>query len=225
MPYTSSGFLFVNRLQCKVEIELREVSGSNEAAALSLIRESHYQPGEPRGRVVAAYFVDQKAAAELRRNVAPPRIDPLLAGAAVVDRGCVRGKPKGREELANAHFPTLDLERTARNATVEVMGLAMINRVAVHETFRGVGIGRALASECRRFAGTEFAPPARFIEVMTTRRIDEARKLCSGAAKDDFLQRAGFVLVRRPTGRAWRSLGHGAHKELTVRLYYWAPAL
>lgn len=101
----------------------------------------------------------------------------------------------------------------------------MINRVAVHETFRGLGIGRALALECRRFAGTGFRPPARFIEVMTTRRIDEARTLCSGEAKDDFLQRAGFVLVRSHTGRAWRCLSHGARSELTVRLYYWAPAL
>lgn len=91
MNYTSNSSLFIDSLRCEVDIEFREVRGIEEAEAVSLIRESHYQQGEPRGRTIAAYFVDEKAAAKLRHDAVPSGINPRLAGAAVIDRGCVRG--------------------------------------------------------------------------------------------------------------------------------------
>ncbi len=205
-------------------IQVAEAQAKDIGAAHELISDTHYQKGRAPGMLVVAklsgsgwWRIQQSARLKL---------DTMIIGAAVVGLGCTRGKPCGREFLAREHFPSMNLGELRRDVTIQQMQLAMINRVAVHDAFRGIGLGTDLAYECRRLAHVG-ARPARFIEVMTTRRYKEADALIQGkAAGNDFLQRAGFTLVPRWTDRKRRVLRPDSNRyEDTVRLYYWAPAV
>jgi hypothetical protein len=208
------------------EIIIAEATVAERAPALQLIRQAHYQRGDPPGRILVARIANERC---YERLVKAERIDArygLLLGAAVISSGCTHGSPVGRQHLRDAHFPQLDLAALTRDVVVAKMKLAMLRRVAVAANCRGFGIGEKLALESRRFASRMF-PPARFVEVMTTRRLNDAKKLISSEGKiEDFLQNAGFILAPRYTGRSRRLLTAGAnYAEDTVRLYYWAPAI
>jgi hypothetical protein len=189
-----------------------------------LIRESHYQKADAYGQVVIAKLSD--AAWERVARKFKSKAYSRLIGAAIVGRGCTRGKPVGRLHLAEKHFPRLDLSSLPRDVTVERMRLAMIHRVAVVPEFRDYGIGTRLAYECRKVARVENRP-ARFVEVITTRKRGEAIASIQGEAeREDFLQNAGFVLAPQWSGRERRRLGPQPTKfEDTVRLYYWASTI
>jgi hypothetical protein len=114
MLHLGRASIFVPELGCAATLTFRQVRGADEAKAHALIQKSHYQQGEARGLTIGAYFEDETVASRLCPRVASRNSAPFLAGAAVIDRGCMRGKPTGRADLAHTRFPTLNLEGTVR---------------------------------------------------------------------------------------------------------------
>lgn len=102
-----------------------------------------------------------------------------FAGALVLGGGCAYAAPVGRNHLVEVHELDVDLEELTRGEIVTELGLTMINRVAVVPELKGFGIGSALAKVARRYAPRLF-PGAQFVEVMTTRRIRDARAITAG---------------------------------------------
>ena len=157
------------------------------------IGEHHYRDGNPRGSIIACY-VDSASPlcpVSLRRDDGKWP----FAGALVLGGGCAYAAPVGRYDLVQRHNLNIHLEELTRGEIVTNLGLTMINRVAVIPDMKGLGVGSALALAARRYAPRLFAG-ARFVEVMTTRRLRDAKALASGTyARRDFLQLAGFTVA------------------------------
>jgi GNAT superfamily N-acetyltransferase len=190
-------------------------------AARELIDRVHYQEGKVDGAFIICF-------AELARiKAAVPSFCPgfisdglCLIGAAVVKSGIMYAKPNGRRDLAERNFPYLAYDKLSRAEVVRQMGLALISRVAVEPQLQRHGIGRVLAEECRKRAPT-LVPGSRFIEVMTSQRLQDAKRLLKKKnAANDFLQAAGFRLVPILTKIQKPRQQNGRDR----RLYYWAAA-
>ncbi|XEN31772.1 GNAT superfamily N-acetyltransferase [Ensifer sp. WSM1721] len=193
----------------------RVIPRNASGAVLDFIGEQHYREGNPRGKVIACYLdpTSQLCPQKFRR----PDGKWPFAGALVLGGGCAYAAPVGRNHLVEVHELDVDLEELTRGEIVTELGLTMINRVAVVPELKGFGIGSALAKVARRYAPRLF-PGAQFVEVMTTRRIRDARAITAGTyLKRDFLQVAGFTVA--PTVSSERRSGG----ERTGMLYYFAP--
>jgi GNAT superfamily N-acetyltransferase len=204
----------------RISIEWKKPTSSDEDAARRLINRVHYQQGKIYGEFIIG-FTPIKQIASIRPSFVPNWTsgDICLVGAAVLKNGITHGNPKGRRDLAAKHFPELKLNRMDRGEIVSEMALARISRVAVEPELHGLGIGRALAMECRKKA-SQLVPGSQYIEVMTSQRLKDAKRLLTKeAAKSDFLQAAGFRLAPFFTKIQKPLLGRDR------RLYYWASAV
>jgi ribosomal protein S18 acetylase RimI-like enzyme len=190
-------------------------------AARKLIDRVHYQEGKVDGAFIICF-------AELNRiKAVVPSFCPVfesdglcLVGSAVIKSGIMYAKPKGRRDLAERHFPHLSYDKLGRAEVVRQMGLALISRVAVEPQLQSYGIGRLLAEECRKRAPA-LVPGSRFVEVMTSQRLQDAQRLLKKKnAGNDFLQAAGFRLVPTLTKIQRPRQQNGRDR----RLYYWAKA-
>lgn len=129
----------------QLEVTFKSPCWRGHSAASSLIARTHYQ----RGRISGEFIVGYAQVGRLREI--KPRFRPAwccgelcLVGAAVIAPGCAYSNPKGRRDLAAAHFPRLSLDTITRDAIVRAMGLAMITRIAPNQTRTMGGAGTDL---------------------------------------------------------------------------------
>jgi GNAT superfamily N-acetyltransferase len=199
----------------KVDCAPNEIS-----AARGLIERVHYQDGKADGGFVVG-FADLDEVNVIAPNFAPSAISgkQCLVGVAVIRPGISYASPVGRRDLAAKCFPQIDLAKLTRGEAVRQMGLALISRVVVEPDLHGRGIGRALASECRKKAAS-IVPGSRYVEVMTSQRLSDA-EFKKQNAEHDFLQAAGFQLAPYFTKVA----KHRRRDRRDRSLYYWAPVI
>lgn len=196
-------------------VGFRIIPRERSASILRFIDKQHYRDGNPRGKVIACYIdPDSRLCPDSMR-----RSDRRwsFAGALVLGGGCAYAAPVGRHDLVRKHGINVNLEELTRGEIVSSLGLTMINRVAVEPTLKGLGVGTALALSARRYAPRLYAG-ARFVEVMTTRSLRDAKAIASGTGVSrDFLQLAGFTVASTVSSERFNG---GAR---TGMLYYYAP--
>lgn len=192
------------------------IRGAQFRPIMNFIGEQHYRTGTPRGEVIACYV--NPASSLCPSDWRSSRSAWPFAGALVLGRGCAYAAPVGRYDLIKQHDIDLDLSQLNRGEVVNRLGLAMINRVAVHPDMKSAGVGTALAMVARKYAPKLFAG-AKFVEVMTTRRLKDAEAIAGGRyVGGDFLLSAGYSVASTVTGR---KSGNGGR---TAMLYYFAEA-
>jgi hypothetical protein len=203
-----------------VKIIWKQPSCRDRDAARKLIERIHYRDGVISGEFVTAFANFEEVKLLKPEFEAKWVCDELcLVGAAILKQGITYSNPKGRRDLADRRFPGVNFNRLTRDEIVRRMGLALISRVAVEPQLQGIGVGRSLATECRKQA-PKLVPDSRYVEVMTSQRLNDAQRLQKEGSQSDFLQAAGFRLAPIFT-RIQKPRRDGRNR----RLYCWAPVI
>jgi GNAT superfamily N-acetyltransferase len=227
-----------------INLRLKAVERDAEQVCAShIILRTHYLEPPLRGIILGCYFDDKKQQEAIRkraRRVLPIRepwseawIEPpgRMIACAVLST-LWHGNPRGRIDIAKSEgkedlLISRQQDEGQRRRIVEGLGLAWAARFAVDAPYRGLGLGTVLARRVLEVAANHRVPPARYVEVMTTHPIAEARELLE--EKKGFLNKAGYsrfaeVLRSKPMllgDSSAEQQGQKTHSVGAKKLYYY----
>lgn len=167
---------------------------------LQLLKRVHYLPMPRRGIFLACRFrkTDQQQAAfrnaprgTRQREWTRPGV---VIACAVVDT-LMHGQPLGRIGIAETLGISSALGQWTRAEAVSNLRVAWLSRIAVAPPFQHLGIGTQLALMVRRMTRQMRIPKTDFLEVIRSFPINDGKQRDN---RKDFLERAGFLKVRRP---------------------------
>jgi GNAT superfamily N-acetyltransferase len=138
-----------------------------------------------------------------------------LVGCAVMSR-LTFGRPRRRFEYLRQMSPNKTAPELA------ITPIMWVRRFATAEEFEGRGVATTLARHVIRIAKDYFRPVARFVEVITSRTVDEI-STDGERLQNDFLMRAGYRLVGDPwpdNGKLENRWINERRREESVRVKY-----